>query len=415
MGRVRESLRRDGGLVTRARPLADDVDPLDHYQPGKGFLFSHRGTSVATAGVARSITIPGGPGQVRRAAELAERALAEIEPAGGSEPIVVGALPFDGMSQATLVIPRVALLRRPGEASRLLLTGGPGEGSPPDERAGSSVAAGLHDLEVTPVPETGAYQDAVEEARRLIAAGSLEKVVLARMLMARSPRDFDRRSLLERLRREEPDAYVFAVHGFIGATPELLVSRRRREVRSNPMAGTTPRGTDPASDADAARRLLASEKDRREHAPVVQAVRDALSGAGEHLEVDHEPSAVATGKVWHLSTEVTGILHEPPESALALAARLHPTPAVCGTPPDEAMAVIGRLEAIDRTLYAGLAGWMDASGDGEWAIALRCAEVQGRIALLFAGAGIVEDSDPAAELAETDAKFRSMLDALAWA
>jgi isochorismate synthase len=415
MGRVRESLRREGGLVTRARPLADHADPLDHYQPGAGFLLSHRGTSVATAGVARSITIPGGPGQVRRAAELAERALAAIEPAGGSAPIVVGALPFDGMSQATLVVPTVALVRRPGEAPHLLTTGGSGEGSPPDESAGWSVATGRHDLEVTPVPETGAYLDAVEEARRLIATGSLEKVVLARMLMARSPRDFDRRSLLERLRGEEPDAYVFAVHGFVGATPELLVSRRGREVRSNPMAGTTPRGEDPASDAEAARRLLASEKDRREHAPVVHAVRDALSGACEHLEVGGEPSAVATGKVWHLSTEVTGILSESSQSALALAARLHPTPAVCGTPPDEAMAVIGRLEAIDRTLYAGLVGWMDASGDGEWAIALRCAEVQGRIALLFAGAGIVEDSDPAAELAETDAKFRSMLDALAWA
>jgi isochorismate synthase len=325
--------------------------------------------------------------------------------------MVVGALPFDGSSQATLVIPAVALVQRTGGGSRLVISGSAEEDPP----TATPSAQEPHELEVTPIPETDAYVAAVGEARRRIAAGSLEKVVLARMLMARSPRPFDRRSLLARLRTEEPDAYVFAVHGFVGASPELLVSRYRREVRSNPMAGTAARVQNAAADARVAEELLASAKDRREHALVVEAVRGGLADACETLEVGSEPGAVPTGKVWHLSTEVRGTLRHPPESALALAARLHPTPAVCGTPRDQALSVIGELEAIDRTLYAGIVGWMDATGDGEWAIALRCAEVQDRTALLFAGAGIVADSIPKAELTETEAKFRSMLDALAWA
>jgi isochorismate synthase len=398
--------------------LPDDADPLDHYEPGTGFMFSHTGTSVATSGIAAPIAVPGGPGQVRRAAELAERALAAIDTDGGPGPIVVGALPFDGTSPATLVIPRRAMIRRPDGGAWMILAGPNGDDREPEPPAAGEEeppAPVPHPLEVTAIPEPGAYVRAIEAARSRIAKGGLEKVVLARMLMARSNRDFDRRLLLERLRAEEPDAYVFAVHGFVGATPELLVSRRGRQVRSNPLAGTTARDTNPASDAEAAERLLASAKDRWEHALVVDAVRDGLSGACDTLDVGWEPTAVPTGQVWHLSTEVTGLLREPPESALALAARLHPTPAVCGTPRSQAMTAIGELERIDRTLYAGLVGWMDASGDGEWAIALRCAEVQGRIALLFAGAGIVADSIPEAELTETEAKFRSMLDALAWA
>ena len=196
---------------------------------------------------------------------------------------------------------------------------------------------------------------------------------------------------LARLREREPDAYAFAVHGFVGATPELLVARRGRSVVSNPLAGTVARAADPSEDRAAAERLLASRKDLLEHAPVVDAVRDALAPVCDELSVDASPALLGTGTVWHLSTSVRGTLRGPAPSALELAARLHPTPAVCGTPRDAAMAAIGRLEAIDRTLYGGIVGWMDADGDGEWAVVLRCAEIQGRIALLFAGAGIVAD------------------------
>jgi len=146
----------------------------------------------------------------------------------------------------------------------------------------------------------------------------------------------------------------------------------------------------------------------------VEAVRAALEPWCERIDVPSEPGLLHTSTLWHLATEVTGALRTPVPSALELAAQLHPTPAVAGTPRDAAMRAIADLEAIDRTLYAGTVGWMDARGDGEWAVALRCAEVQGSLALVFAGAGIVAASEPEAELAETDAKMRAMLDALGY-
>ncbi|MGZ4242325.1 MAG: isochorismate synthase, partial [Actinomycetota bacterium] len=197
-------------------------------------------------------------------------------------------------------------------------------------------------------------------------------------------------------------------------SPELLVARTGDRVRARPLAGTAARGRDTASDDAAGRALLASAKDRGEHALVVDAVRAALEPVCARLDMDPAPGLLATSKVWHLATELRGTLAERLD-ALSLAARLHPTPAVCGTPRDAARAAITELEQIERTLYAGLVGWTDATGDGEWAVVLRCAEMQGRIALLFAGAGVVADSDPEAELAETDAKFRSMLEALGYA
>jgi isochorismate synthase len=252
----------------------------------------------------------------------------------------------------------------------------------------------------------------VREARTRIEAGEMQKVVLARMLVALAERPLDRHVLLRRLRDREPDAYTFAVHGFVGATPELLVSRHGDVVTANPMAGTARRGGDRQRDAAAAAALSGSRKDRWEHALVVDAVRGGLEPVMATLDVPVRPVPVATGTVWHLSTLITGRLQEPRPSALALASLVHPTPAVCGTPTDVAIGAIATLEPFDRTLYAGLVGWMDANGDGEWAVALRCAEIQGSMASLFAGAGIVADSDPDDELAETDAKFESMLGAL---
>ena len=263
-------------------------------------------------------------------------------------------------------------------------------------------------MRITQVPSQESYVDAVEKARARIRAGELQKVVLARMLVAQSDHDFDRRALLARLRAAEPDAYVFAVHGFIGASPELLVSRSGTRVRAQPLAGTIARR------AGAAEALLTSVKDRAEHEFVVDAVRTALEPICSSLSVEG-PSVIATSTVLHLATTVEGTLRDPAMTSLDIAALLHPTPAVCGTPPSAARDAIAELEDIDRALYAGLVGWSSAEGDGEWAVSLRCAEVAGRIALLFAGAGIVADSDPQAELAETDVKFRSMLEALGYA
>ncbi|MGH2726117.1 MAG: isochorismate synthase, partial [Actinomycetota bacterium] len=202
-----------------------------------------------------------------------------------------------------------------------------------------------------------------------------------------------------------------AAGGLVGASPELLVARSGPQVRASAVAGTLPRAG-PAADARAAARLLGSAKEQAEHAVVVDAVRAALKGICDPLHVAAEPSVLWMRTVLHLATDVRGVLRRPDLGALDLAARLHPTPAVCGAPTDVALGLIRELEPIDRALYAGMVGWTDARGDGQWAVALRCAEVQGRIALLFAGAGIVAASDPEAELVETDAKLSSMLDAL---
>jgi isochorismate synthase len=403
-------------LVARTERIDRRADLLPNYRPGDGFLFEHPRGAVVTSGVARSIAVPAGPRQVAAAAQMAEAVLSEIEVSGAPKPLVVGALPFDGASPARLVVPRVAWIRSPDGAAWRIDVGLEGEIAGPLPEAPDRVPhPEATELDVTPLPSPEAFVRAVEEARRRIRRGDLDKVVLARMLVVRAGHDFDRTSLLERLRLTEPDAFVFATQGFLGATPELLVARVGRTVRANPLAGTTPRGPDSPSDRAAAEALLDSAKDLYEHELVVEAVRTGLAEACDRLDIDPYPSPMATGRLWHLSTEVRGTLAEPAPNALALAALLHPTPAVCGTPRDAALSTIRDLERIDRTLYAGLVGWMDAGGDGEWAIALRCAEIQGQLALLFAGAGIVGDSDPQAELAETDAKFRAMLDALGWA
>jgi len=273
-------------------------------------------------------------------------------------------------------------------------------------------------VQVGEVPPGDVYEDAVREAVARIRRGELRKVVLARTIEVTADRTLDPRLLAHRLRAVDPDAYTFAAPTgegvLVGASPELLVSRRGREVRSNPLAGSAPRSGDPEEDRANADALIASSKEREEHAIVVDAVADTLRPFCVELTWDPEPVLRETPNVWHLSTRFRGVLREPPATALDLVAALHPTPAVAGAPREAALETIAELEPFDRGRYAGPVGWVDAEGDGEWAIALRCAELRGDRAILYAGAGIVADSDPARELDETDRKFRAFLDALRW-
>jgi len=395
-------------LIARATRVDGTPDLLEWFTPDDGVFFEHPSRALVTVGAAHTISVPGGPDLVARAARAARDALARVRSDDGPAPIVVGALAFDESTPATVVVPRVAFVRADGETWRIDI----GEERDVVPEAVPTLPRGS--LRVTSVPDPNAYVAAVTEARRRIRAGALQKVVLARMLIAQSDHEFDRRALLSRLRAAEPGAFTFAAGGFIGASPELLVARAGDVVRARPLAGTIARRSDPAADEEAARSLLASDKDRAEHRLVVDAVRAALEPVTSSLHNDEQPHTLATSKVWHLATDFVGKTRDHLD-ALSLAALLHPTPAVCGTPREAARAAIKELEQIERALYAGAVGWMDARGDGEWAVALRCAEMQGRIALLFAGAGIVAGSDPEAELAETDAKFRSMLEALGYA
>jgi menaquinone-specific isochorismate synthase len=203
-----------------------------------------------------------------------------------------------------------------------------------------------------------------------------------------------------------------AVDGFVCASPETLVARHGDVVRSHPLAGTAPRGGDPSTDARLAAGLLASPKDRAEHQVTIDFVHDTLLPWCSFLDEEAEPSIVGVANVQHLGTMVEGRLSDPTPSVLDLVEALHPTPAVAGDPRDDALDLIRKLEPGDRGRYAGPVGWVDGRGNGRWAVGIRSAELSGTEARLWAGVGIVADSDPLLELEETRAKAQAMLGAL---
>ncbi len=281
-------------------------------------------------------------------------------------------------------------------------------------------------LRIVAVPSRDEYRSRVRrlvDALRAHAAcrGPLRKVVLARRLEVLFDRAPDPAALADVLRRD-PQVTTFHVQlrdgdgtparSVVGASPELLLDKRGGEVRSVPLAGSAARSTDEVRDREAARWLESSAKDAEEHRLVVEFVLDRLAPLCSELAAPKRPSLSATRTMWHLATEVRGRLRDPEVPSLALARMLHPTPAVCGVPTPEATRLIRELEPFERGLYAGAVGWSDGSGDGRWLVTLRCAEIEGSRAVLHAGAGILADSDPEVELAETSAKFRTLLGAL---
>ena len=264
-----------------------------------------------------------------------------------------------------------------------------------------------HDGRLT-APE---WADAVAAAVGRITSGALRKVVLARDVFATAGGPIDARVLLGRLAARYPDCFTFACANLVGATPELLVRRVGGEVTALILGGTSPRGATPAEDAELGAALLASAKNTEEHAYAVASVRDALAPLCADLDIPSRPSLLKLANVHHLGTAVSGTLATD-RSVLSLAGALHPPAAVCGTPAEAALELIRELEHMERGRYAGPVGWVDANGNGEFGIALRCAELDGRRARLFAGCGIVADSDPAAEVAETEVKFLPMRQSL---
>jgi isochorismate synthase len=408
-------------IETRAEPLGEAFDLLVGYQPDMGFFFERRGFGVAGASalLTFSAAAPGnldGPMERVRSAIRRGRQIA---------PIAAGGISFSGSRKGhpshELVVARRAVRRGTDGTWRLdaAFVGETDHAARPIERVppGSPHAA-FAPMQLHEVPAPAEYGEAVRRAVERIRGGELRKVVLARTIEVNAGRTLDPRRLAHRLRAVDPDAYTFAVPTavgiLVGASPELLVSRSGRRVSSNPLAGSAPRSGDPDEDRANADALIASSKDREEHAIVVEAVAAILSPFCDQLRWDPEPVLRETPNVWHLSTVFTGLLREPPPTALELVAALHPTPAVAGTPTEVALATIAELEPFDRGSYAGPVGWIDADGNGEFAIALRCAELRDDRAVLYAGAGIVADSDPAAEIDETDRKFRAFLDALRW-
>jgi menaquinone-specific isochorismate synthase len=337
--------------------------------------------------------------------------------APGSGPVAFGSFAFDGRSPrgGVLVVPEVVVGARDGA---WWVTTATADGriphSPPPlqrHRADDPGPVAYADGARSGAEWAQVVADAVER----IAAGDVDKVVLARDLEARAERPVDLRWLLRRLAARYPGCWTFAVDGLVGATPELLVRLERGLVHSRVLAGTIRRTGDDAHDLALAGSLARSSKDLEEHEYAVRSLAEALAPHCSSMNVPETPFVLHLPNVMHLATDVAGVLSDG-VSALALAEALHPTAAVCGTPTDAAREVIRELEGMDRGRYAGPVGWMDGRGDGEWGIALRCAEVDpddpSRLRLL-AGCGIVAGSVPEDELAESDAKLVPMRDALA--
>jgi isochorismate synthase len=326
----------------------------------------------------------------------------------GCGPVAFGALPFDPAVSGSVHVP-AEVFGRAEDGTRWHTTI---EIDTPagDDRAPRRPAPSRFTVEPTRTPES--WCDLVERATKLMTDDGLRKVVLAREVTVTADEPFEIEVVLDRLRAAYPGCHVFSVDGFVGASPELLVSRVGDIVRSHPMAGTAPRGGDPTSDARLAASLLASTKDRQEHQITIDMVHDTLLPWCSYLDYEAEPSIVPVANVQHLATLVEGRLSSPAPSVLELVRALHPTPAVCGSPLDAALAFIRAQEGFDRGRYAGAVGWVDSRGNGTWAVSVRCADIAGPVARVCAGNGIVPDSDPATELAETRAKLQAMLSAL---
>ncbi|MGH9119437.1 MAG: isochorismate synthase [Acidimicrobiales bacterium] len=397
-------------MIARTRRLDRDVDLLAAAGTG-GLLWERGGFGLAARGQVDRVPF----------AEI-DQVLAGFEVDDeiglpGSGPVAFAALPFRPDADAAATIPEV-VVGRGEDGSRWITT--IGADAPPEmhrlaERTPGPVRRGQgpshFDVRASQPPEWWGDLVAVA-AKHITARGTLRKVVLAREVVVTADRAFDVAAVVARLSSGYPGCYVFSVDGFVGASPELLVSRQGDVVRSHPMAGTAPRGGDPAADAQLAARLLSSTKNREEHQITIDMVHDTLLPWCSYLDDEAEPSVVAVANVQHLATMVEGRLSEPAPSVTELVTALHPTPAVCGDPRDQALAFIAANERLDRGRYTGTVGWVDGRGNGSWAVSVRCADIDGTVARVCAGNGIVADSDPDTELAETRLKLQALLGAL---
>ncbi|MCU1504924.1 MAG: isochorismate synthase [Ilumatobacteraceae bacterium] len=395
--------------VTRPYHAAGDAAvELEDIAAGDGYLFARNGVGVAGRGVAARWC-----GDVD---ELAERwrGIPHEDHVGGVHPVAFVSLPFEPDAPGELIVPEITVVRR-GDASAWITTttvDGGTPAAPPIAAARPAPAAGGY--AVRPLTPVDRYLAAVRTARDAVRAASIEKAVIAREVEVTSDAPIDVHAVLLRLKASFGSSYRYSIDGFIGASPELLVAVDASTVRSHPLAGTAPRTGDPEADAAIAAALLASTKNQIEHRVVIEAIYDTLLPWCSYLDWEPEPSIMAVANVQHLATAMEGLLSEPRPSALTLARQLSPTPALGGFPRDEALALIREAEGFARGRYGGAVGWVDTAGNGTFAVAIRCAELSDdrRSARLVAGGGIVADSDPSAELAETQAKLQAMLAAI---
>jgi menaquinone-specific isochorismate synthase len=330
----------------------------------------------------------------------------------GTGVVCFGSFAFaDDPGDSVLLVPEVVVGHRDGTWWLTTVASGTIR-STPDVRPASRPAAPRGVTFTDGALSSTEWETVVAEAVRRINEGALEKVVLARDLVASAERDIDVRWPLNRLAADYPMCWTFLVDGLFGATPEMLVRRERGLVTSRVLAGTIRRTGDDARDLRLAATLARSSKDLEEHEYAVRSVAEALAPHCWSMNVPESPFVLHLPNVMHLATDVAAVIREATVTSLDLAEALHPSAAVGGTPTGAATALIAEIEGMDRGRYAGPVGWMDGTGDGELGLALRSAEIDGAQVRLFAGCGIVADSDPEAELVEAQAKFVPVRDSL---
>ncbi len=419
MTTVPSSSRDAAPLVVRTVPLDDAGPLLSLLPPGESVAWLRRGEGLVGWGVAAMIRTTGSDRFTRARDWWCRQAHAAVvrdevrRPGTGL--VCFGSFAFaDEPGDSVLVVPEVVVGRR-GDTTWVTTISPAGITATPSVEAAAPPEAPEGVTFVDGARSGAEWESVVAEAVRRIGAGDLEKVVLARDLLATADHDIDVRWPLQRLAEQYPMTWTFHVDGLFGATPEMLVRRERGLVTSRVLAGTIRRTGDDERDLALAAALARSSKDLEEHEYAVRSVADSLAPHCTSMNVPEAPFVLHLPNVMHLATDVAGVVHDADDesaTSLDLAAALHPSAAVGGTPTEAAKAVIEEIEGMDRGRYAGPVGWMDASGDGEWGIALRSAEIEGNTVRLFAGCGVVASSDPAAELAEAQAKFVPVRDAI---
>lgn len=383
--------------------IAASADLFTLYQPGDDVYFASAKHQLLAKPPFAALL-----GSQLSLSERVDESLRFASDLGFNNAAVVGAIPFDSRGEAFLRLSTQVLKRdlqmRPQR---------------------DALPTDLGDYTVANVPAEEAFLTAVRTAVDMMRKGQLDKVVLSRAVDVDCEHQADVKTLVHNLDAKNKAGFTFAVplkkgplqgrapaRTLIGASPELLISKRGTRVVANPLAGSEPRSADADIDQQRAQRLFNSQKDRYEHDLVIKAIDKALRPFCRWLHVPKQPSLVSTDTMWHLGTRIEGELFHPGVSSLRLAQALHPTPAVGGHPQKQAQALIHELEGYERNLFAGMVGWCDQTGDGEWVVTIRCAEVAGANVRLYAGAGIVAESIPEKELAETDAKLNTMLNAI---
>lgn len=381
-------------------------NPCFHEFPSLGgrFLFTSPHRSLLTDGCFRRVQQPLAGYQAADGfpPEIAD-ALRQARASGIVDPMVVGAIPFDPQQPAELFIPQ-----HTHDIDRTQLVA---------VAAHSHAAKGPTAATSRLIPAQPEFMAMVSEAVAAMGRGEAEKVVLSRLREIDCTETVDSNALMSQLIRQNPHNYHFHVplsSGAVlaGASPELLISKHGSQFASCPLAGSAGRHPDPRQDQAISQQLLHSEKDRREHQLVTDAMRHTLQPISDTLSVPSTPRLASTASLWHLATDIAGTLKSPQQTALSLALLLHPTPALSGFPHQQALALIHALEPFNRGLFGGIVGWCDDQGNGEWVVTIRCATVQAERLTLFAGAGIIPASDPLSEWHETGIKLSTLLRAV---